>query len=176
MPESLRRSSDVPDFDTYPAEPPRQEKHIRRDGESALEQRARQVGTALGKAVATVRRTQEALKDVVAETTEVAASEVDALKNKAHQTSARVSGLTDTVKAKAEDWTAAAVSRAEELRLAAEEKTSALGSRIKAEYYRTRIRANQLVRDHPLHVVLAAGALGFLLGAGMRIWRTNRGA
>jgi hypothetical protein len=31
-----------------------------------------------------------------------------------------------------------------------------------------------VAHDYPVHVALAAGAAGFLLGVGLRIWRSNR--
>ena len=64
--------------------------------------------------------------------------------------------------------------RADELRQTATEKAADLRSQVRTGYYRTRLRANAVARDYPLQVVLAAGATGFLLGVGLRIWRANR--
>lgn len=179
MPERLHRSSDIPDFDTYPANPPR-----RTDSSTGLEERARQVGSAIGKAVVTVRKTRERVKDIANQTSEAAASRISEVKNKAQETASRVGNIPDTVKIKAQQWSEVAATRANELRQATvqkvdelrqttAEKVSELGSQIKSGYYRTRVRANQVVREYPLQVVLIAGALGFFLGVGLRIWRAN---
>lgn len=196
MAETRHRSSDIPDFDTYPADPPKPEALPSRTIDSnmplprgqsntALEQTARQVGTAVGKAVVTIRKTQERLKDVASQTGDAAASRLSDVKTRAQETANRVSNIGETVKNKAQEWTETAtakaeelrqvtVAKAEELRQATAARVSELGSQIKTGYYRTRLRANQVVRDYPLHVVLAAGAVGFLLGVGLRIWRANR--
>jgi len=174
MPERLHKTSDVPNFDTYQAEPPLPEKRSRSDGNTALEQTARQVGATMGKAVATMHKAQERMKDIAADTTEAATTQIEEVKNKAQQATARISEMTDAVKARAQEWSEAAVARAEELRSATLEKASQLGSSVKMGYYRTRMRANRVVREYPLQVVLVAGALGFLVGVGLRIWRANR--
>lgn len=169
MAETLHRSSDIPDFDTHPANPPR-----RTDSNTALEDRARQVGRAVGKTVVTLRKTQERLKDVASQTSEAAASRIENVKSRAQETASRVGNLKDTVKNKAQEWSETATAKAGELRQATVAKVGELGSQIKTGYYRARLRTNQVVREYPLHVVLAAGALGFLLGVGLRIWRVNR--
>jgi len=167
MPERLHKTSDVPNFDTYQAEPPLLEKRSRSDGNTALEQTARKVGATMGKGVATMRKAQERLKDIAAETTEAASTQMEEVKSKAQQ-------ATGVVRQKAQEWSEAAVARAEELRSATLEKASQLGSSVKMGYYRTRIRANRMVRQYPLHIALLAGALGFAVGAGLRIWNANR--
>jgi len=174
MAEKLHRSSDVPDFNTYPADPPKADGSLRTDSNTALEERARQLGTALGKAVVNVRKTQERLKDIANQAGEAAAARITHAKNTAQETANRVSNLSDTLKNKTQEWSEAASARADELRQATVEKVSQLGSQIKTGYYRTRLRASQVVREYPLHVVLVAGVLGFMLGVGLRIWRANR--
>jgi len=174
MAEKLHRSSDVPDFDTYPANPPKPEGFLRAHSNTALEERARQVGSAMGKAVVTLRRTQERLKDIANQTGEAAAARITEAKNMAQETASRVSNMTDAVKTKAHEWTEAATTRADELRHATAEKVREVGSQIRAGYHRTRLRAHRVVREYPLQVVLIAGALGFVLGVGLRIWRANR--
>ena len=167
MPERLHKTSDISNFDTYATEPPLLEKHSRSDGNTALEQTARQVGATMGKAVATMRKAQDRLKDVANETTEAASTQIEEVRSKAQQAG-------EAVKAKAQEWSEAAAARVEELRTATVEKASQIGSSVKMGYYRTRLRANRMVRKYPVHVVLLAGALGFLVGVGLRIWRANR--
>src|SRR5215475_6761369 len=100
MAERLHRSSDVPDFDTYPANSPKPEGFLRAHSNTALEERARQVGSAMGKAVVTLRRTQERLTDIANRTGEAAAARITDVKSRAQETVSRVSSMTDTVKTK----------------------------------------------------------------------------
>ena len=98
----------------------------------------------------------------------------DAARAKAQDAVNRISDVADAAKARTQELGEAAASRVDELRQAAADKASELGSQVRTGYYRARIRANTVVRDYPLHVVLAVGAAGFLLGVGLRIWRANR--
>jgi ElaB/YqjD/DUF883 family membrane-anchored ribosome-binding protein len=170
----LDRSSDVPDFDAYPANPPKDKGFLRTDSSNGLEERARQVGNAMGKAVVAMRKTQERMKDIANQTGEAAASRITHVKNMAEETASRVGNISETMKAKAQEWTETATARADEFCHATVERVSEVGSQIKNGYYRTRLRANQVVREYPLQIVLIAGAIGFLLGVGLRIWRMNR--
>lgn len=162
MAERLYRSPDVPDFDTYPAASPTASSRSQAD--PALERRARQIGSTLGKAVAALRQAQGTIKDIAGETGEVAAIRVAEVKNR----------MSNTVKSKAQEWGTAAASQAGHLQQATLEKVADVRSRVKTGYYRTRLRANQLVREHPFGLVLAAGAVGFLLGVGLRMRRSKR--
>jgi ElaB/YqjD/DUF883 family membrane-anchored ribosome-binding protein len=44
---------------------------------------------------------------------------------------------------------------------------------IKTSYEGTREGAQKVMHDYPVHVVLAAGVVGLLLGMSLRIWRAN---
>jgi ElaB/YqjD/DUF883 family membrane-anchored ribosome-binding protein len=179
MAETLHRSSDVPNFDTYPATPP-EGTHLLpvEQNKTALEHRAEQVGTAMGKVVVMLRRSQGRLRDATADTRGSTAARLndlaDTAKATAQDAAARISDLADTARARAQEWTETAASRAEELRQVAAEKASDLRAQARTGYYRARLRANQVARDYPIHVILAAGACGFLLGVGLRIWRASR--
>jgi ElaB/YqjD/DUF883 family membrane-anchored ribosome-binding protein len=172
MAEKLHRSSDDANFDTYPAEPPQSGNRLRRENETALEERARQVGGAMGKAVATVRKAQDKVRNI-AGGSDGGASLTETAKDKAKVAVARISDLADSAKSKAQEWSETAVSQADQLRQTTQEKTAELRSQIRSRYFRARIRANQVARDYPLHMVLAAGILGFAIGVGLRIWRAN---
>jgi hypothetical protein len=69
-----------------------------------------------------------------------------------------------------------AEARSREWRATAEVRSAELRDRAVAGYERTRARAEQLGRDYPAQVVLVAVAAGFVLGAGLRVWRSNRAA
>ena len=64
---------------------------------------------------------------------------------------------------------------AEDWRRAAQEKTAEFRQQAQTEYKKVRARALQVGQDHPLQVVAAAGIVGFLIGAGLRIRRAHRG-
>lgn len=66
--------------------------------------------------------------------------------------------------------------RSEEWRQAAKRRSAELRRQANAGYERTRARAEQLGRDYPVHVVLVAAAAGFVLGVGLRVWRSRRAA
>jgi hypothetical protein len=153
MTETLHQSSDVPNFDTYPSNQPEGLLENGTPGNPALVYRAQQIGTALGTAVSSVRKARERLRELRSETTEAAVT--------------RLSELAGTAKTKAQEWGQAAATRATEVGEAVAEKAGQLGEH-------ARLRANQISRDYPLHVVVAAGAVGILVGIGMRVWRANR--
>jgi len=189
MAEPLHRSSDVPDFDVYPTNPPEPERLLPPHTRGALEHRASQVGTAMGKVVVMLRRTQGRINETsgtgssritdLADTAKTKAQDIAELaKTKAQEFTEsaknKTQELTDLAKGKTQEWSEMAASRAEELRQAAAEKTADLSSQARTGYYRTRLRANAVTRDYPLQVILAAGAAGLVLGIGLRIWRANR--
>src|SRR5947199_1048940 len=173
MAERLHWSPEVPNF----ANSPDPEHLLPQHNRTALEERASQVGSAVGKVVVMLRRTQDTLKNV-ASTGGNATNSINDLANaaraKAQDAANHISDLADAAKARTQEIGEAAASRVDEFRQAAAGKASELGSQVRTGYYRARIRANTVVRDYPLHVVLAVGAAGFLLGAGLRIWRANR--
>ena|SRR5579864_5039742 len=63
----------------------------------------------------------------------------------------------------AADATDAAVSQVQDVK-----------QQVKTRYEGTKANARQVLHDYPVHVVLAAGAAGLLLGVGIRIWRANK--
>jgi hypothetical protein len=60
------------------------------------------------------------------------------------------------------------------LRRQARAKTADLGRQARAGYFRARLRAIHTTREYPVHVALAAGVVGFLIGVGLRTRRANR--
>jgi hypothetical protein len=125
--------------------------------ESELIKRAVQVGKVAGTAVALFRDAQRRFRepgriqdDRIGEFTAAAKSRVWELRREAAE--------------HAEDW-----------RRAALEKTAELRKQTKARYEQARARANQVGRDYPVQLIVAAGVVGFLIGAGLRIRRAHRG-
>jgi ElaB/YqjD/DUF883 family membrane-anchored ribosome-binding protein len=160
MAATLYRSSDVPNFDTYPSNQPEPQRLKGARGNSALEQRARQIGTVLGTAVSTLRKAQVWVQEIGSETTESAVN--------------CINDLAETAKSKAQELSQATATRIQQLRETAQEKAEDMRDQAKAGYYKAKLRANQISRDYPFQVVVAAGVLGLLVGVTLRIWRSNR--
>ena len=165
MTERVHRSADVPNFDTYPASPP-----VSDLGETtpSLEQRAAELGAAAGKVVCMIRHaraTEENLSSLPV---------FDRFNNLAENARVRAEYLRMVAAQRAQEWAKAAREKAAELGHQAQEKAAKLGRQAKAGYFRARVRANHTVREYPVHVALAAGAVGFLAGVALRIRRANR--
>lgn len=171
MPDQAHNTSDIPDFDSYPASPPveRIDRVLEpRHGHSALEQRAAELGAAAGKVVYMVKRARAGARNLPD-----------------HPALDRLGGLAEEAKARAEHLRVVAAERARQLVQTAREKSSEFAEharaggrklrlQAKSNYHYTRRRAGEVAHDYPVHVAVAAGAAGFLLGAGLRIWRSNR--
>src|ERR1041385_4468645 len=188
MAESVHKSSDIPNFDTYPATPSDEltdYKGLARSSmerssteralperasmeRTSLEQRAAELGTAAGRIALIMRETKENVEnlaqhgiyDRVGRLAETARIRSESLRRRA---GARVQELTHAVQDKAA-----------ELGQQAREKTAELGRQDRSQYYRTRLKANQPAREYPVETALAAGAAGFLLGVALRIRRASR--
>jgi len=93
---------------------------------TALEERARQLGSALGRTVAALGKTRTRLQDAATEVTDTAVTQLQGVKQQ-----------------------------------------------IKTGYQETKAGAEHILHDYPVHVVLAAAALGVLLGVSLRIWRAS---
>lgn len=188
MAESVHKSSDIPDFDTYPATPSDEladykggagaaiERHsISRSsmarssmGRSALEQRAADLGAAAGRIALIMRETKENVESLAQR------GIYDRVNRLAEAARIRTESLRRRTGARMQEITHAAQDKAAELGQQAREKTAELGRQARANYYRARLKANQTVREYPVETALAAGAAGFLLGVALRIRRANR--
>jgi ElaB/YqjD/DUF883 family membrane-anchored ribosome-binding protein len=122
-----------------------------------LQRRAVQVGKVAGTAVAVFRDARRRLREP-GQTRDDHFSELGATAR------TRVWELRREAAEHAEDW-----------RRAALEKTAELRRHAQADYEKVRARAVKVGREHPLQVVAAAGIVGFLIGAGLKIRRANRG-
>jgi ElaB/YqjD/DUF883 family membrane-anchored ribosome-binding protein len=176
MAERLHHSSDVPTFDTYPASPPVNPSgalppdHLLEEGRplSPMEQRAADLGAAAGKVVFMVKQARLKAEHLPQ-----------------HPVFDRLSNLADNARVRAEYLRSRAGDHAQRLAQTARERTAELGQQARDKaadigrqartgYYRVRLRANQTAREYPVHVVAAAGIVGFLIGVGLRIRRANR--
>jgi hypothetical protein len=171
MAERAHDRSDVPNFDTYPASPPVERIDLVQEpghGHSTLEQRAAELGAAAGKVVYMVKRaraTTQSLPDHPA---------LDRLSSLAEEARTRAEQLRATAAERARQLVQTAREKSAEIAYRAREESRKLGLHAKSNYARTRRRAGEVAHDRPVHVALAAGAAGFLIGVGLRIWRSNR--
>ena len=157
MAKPLHHSSDLASFDTYPSGPELADDPNRLLPEQAesspLEEYGAQLGSAAGQAVLALRRAQKKVRDV-------------AMEKKATVTdiaSGRMQQIRDEAATRGEQWSNILRERASELRRQA-----------RNAIYRARLRAREVKKQDPVHVVIGAGILGVVLGAGLRIWRASR--
>jgi hypothetical protein len=160
MTETLYKSSDVPDFDTYPSNQPERFLASEAHGGEVLIRRAQQIGAALGSAVSQLRKARRRLQELSDQTAQTAVT--------------RMSEMAGTAKAKAQEFGHEATMRASGLADAVVEKAKQVGEKTKYGYFRARRRANQISRDYPVHTLVAIGIIGIVVGTGIRIWRANR--
>lgn len=183
MAESVHKSSDVPDFDTYPATPSDEvieykgvagypaerslEVHSSME-RSSLEKRAADLGAAAGRIALIMRETKENVESMAQR------GIYDRARRLAETARIRTENLRHRAVIRAQEITHAVQDKAVDLRSQAREKTAELGRQARTNYYRARLKANQTVREHPVETALAAGAAGFLLGVALRIRRASR--
>jgi len=169
MAERMHRSSDVPEIDSYPGAPPINESdRLLQKGHSSLEQRAAELGAAAGKLVFMVKQARAKVKDLRHH------SALDRLSRLGEETRARAERLRVTAKERAHQWTETAREKTADLTRLAREQTQELGRRAKTGFAQAKGRARHIGHEYPLHVALAAGGIGFLLGVGLRIRRAKR--
>lgn len=169
MAESPHRSSDIPNFDTYPSTPPPREpigyKGLER---SALEQRAADLGAAAGRIALIMKQTRDNLENLAHHSIY---ERLAGLAESAIHKSERLRRIAAT---KVQEISHNAQDKAAELGRQTREKTAEMGRHARANYYRARLKASQTVRDHPVETAIAAGVAGFLIGVGLRIRRAKR--
>jgi hypothetical protein len=157
MPKPLHRSSDIASFDTYPSGPELADDPNRLLPEeaesSALEQAGAQLGSAAGVAVMALRRAQERVKNFASE---------------------KKATVTDIATARMQEVREEAATRAEEVGRTLRERVYEMRRQARNGIYRTRLRAREVQNEYPVHVVIGAGIVGLVIGAGLRIWRANR--
>src|SRR5262249_22897423 len=159
MAEKMHRSSDVPDFDSYPGSPPINESDkLLQKGHSSLEQHAAELGAAAGKLVFMVKQAGAKVEGLPRH------AALDRLSKLGEETRARAGRLGVGREERAHNWTEAAGEKTADLPRLAREQTQELGRRVKTGLAQAKGRARHIGREYPLHVALSAGAVGFLLG------------
>jgi ElaB/YqjD/DUF883 family membrane-anchored ribosome-binding protein len=168
MAESMHNSSDIPNFDTYPSTPPDRMLDSKSVTRSSLEERAAELGAAAGRIALILRQTKENVENL-------AQHEIyDRVTNLAENAKERTEQMRRDASIRVQEIAHAAQDNAAELGNQAREKTVKLGRQAKINYFRARLKANQTVREYPVETVLAAGAVGLLVGVALRIGRARR--
>ena len=168
MAESMHNSSDIPNFDTYPSTPPDRLLDTESVGRSSLEERAAELGAAAGRIALILRQTKENVENLAQH------GIYDRVTNLAENAKVRTEELRRTATARVQGIAYAVQDKAAEVSNQARERTAELGRQARINYYRARLRANQAVREYPVHTALAAGAAGLLVGVALRIGRARR--
>lgn len=168
MAESMHKSSDVPNFDTYPARPSGELIDYKGAERSSLQQRAAELGAAAGRIALILRQTKESMENLAEHKI------YDRVINLADNAKARTEQMRRDAAARVQEITHSAQDKAAELGIHAREKTAQLGRQARANYFRARLKAKQTVREYPVETALAAGAVGLLVGVALRIGRARR--
>ena len=168
MAESTHNSSDVPNFDTYPASPSDELVDYKGVERLSLEQRAAELGAAAGRIVLIMRQTKEGMENLAQHAI------YDRVTNLAENAKMRTEQMRRMAVDRVQEITQAAQDKAAELGSQARERTMELGRQARANYFRARLKANQTVREYPVQTALAVGAVGLLVGVALRIGRAKR--
>jgi len=168
MAESTHNSSDVPNFDTYPASPSDELIDYKGVERPSLEQRATELGAAAGRIALIMRQTKEGMENLAQHAI------YDRVTNLAENAKMRTEQMRRMAVDRVQEITQAAQDKAAELGSQARERTMELGRQARANYFRARLKANQTVREYPVQTALAAGAVGLLVGVALRIGRAKR--
>ena len=177
MADALRhQSSDIPDFDTYPATPGASGQLLPETASEAhfgstLEDRAYRLGEVAGRAIVRIRDLRRLIQ-VRARNMNAGASQK--LSDVTDSARSKLSDVADTAQSRLEDLKDKASAQAEDWKLTARERLGEARRQVRHNVYRARIRVRELERDHPVEMALGAGAAGVVIGAALRIWRASR--
>jgi hypothetical protein len=153
-----------------PGTPPKEDEALGRqmEREQQMYEIAGQIGTVLGKAVKGVRdipdRVRKGLHLVEGQAREQAGSATDAASELAQSMSERITNLRQEATQTATQWREKASQRAGELNELA-------GGQI-AE---ARDRVARATRENPIQMIMGFALASFVIGFGLRLWRSNRG-
>jgi ElaB/YqjD/DUF883 family membrane-anchored ribosome-binding protein len=194
MADRAYSSSDVPRYDTYPASPfrgpetppgtPGENYQLpqepERPGSAALNRRAEQIGSALGKTVSQVKRTARSAGDVRDRVVDISRRAghqpgepglMDRAKDAASQAQQRVNDLAEQASNRAGELKENISGRIEEMSNDIQPRIEQARRDARMKFYEVRGRGRRLIFEHPVETVLATGALGFILGALLRVGR-----
>lgn len=137
------------------------------DRRSGLQSAAERVGGAVGSAVGSMRRGR--LRVVSGRGTSAGVGLGDTAQNARE----RISDIADTAGEKFSDWKETAQDKVDMMRHRAGRTMSSLARTTRHRVYDARIRARHLSSEYPVQTILGFGALAFIVGFTLRIWRSN---
>ena len=118
------------------------------------------LGAALGQIVLRLRNQKDAAGQKLSLMTE--------------DTTAALNQTAGSLKARAGEARQVASNKAQEVLAETERRARQLRAQAIHQLKMARIRAQEIQRDKPEQVAMGAGAVGLVLGIGLRIWRANR--
>ena len=146
MAERVHKSSDIPNFDTYPATPSDELadfKGVERSSidrssieSSSLKQRAAELGAAAGKIALIMRETKETVENLAQH------GIYDRVSRLGETARIRTESLRQRAGSRVQELTHAAQEKAAELKCQARKKTTELGWQARSNYNRIRLKAN----------------------------------
>ncbi len=136
--------------------------------EQQIYQIAEQIGAMLGRAVGGVRgfpdRVRKGIHVIKGQAREQAGSATDAASDLAQSVTERISSFRQGAAQTAAQWKEKASERSGQLNQVA-------GQRIAD----ARSRAMRATRENPIQIIIGLAAASFVIGVGLRLWRSNRG-
>jgi ElaB/YqjD/DUF883 family membrane-anchored ribosome-binding protein len=164
----VRSSADVPTYDTYPAEPPRnidwQQRQERWRAASnqnpRLNETAEKIGSAVGEMMNRAQDARRRISSAQDDMRRSSGSKVEEIKQRAQE---KWTNATDVAQQRLEDWKRTARDSAESAREQIAQRTRE--ARVKTRVY---------VDENPHHVILGIAGAAFAVGLAARIWRSQR--
>jgi ElaB/YqjD/DUF883 family membrane-anchored ribosome-binding protein len=164
----VRSSADVPTYDTYPGEPPRdvdwkgrQERWGSFDTQNPrLNETAEKIGSAVGDMVNRAQEARRRLDSVKQDVRQSSGSKVEELRQRAQE---KWSSATDAAQQRLEDWRQTVRQSAEDARDVMVQKTR-----------EANVKARAYVDENPHHVILGIAGAAFAIGLTARILRSQR--
>ena len=165
----VRSSADVPTYDTYPAEPPRevdwqgrQERWREFDTRNPrLNETAEKIGSTVGEMVNRAQEARRKFQTMKQDIGESSGGKVEELKQRAQE---QWTSATGAAQQRLAEWKQSARESAEEARNVVMQRTR-----------EARIKARAYVDENPHHVLLGIAGAAFAIGLTARIWRSQRG-
>lgn len=183
MPEPLARTSDVPDFDAYPASAPAEagatiaapEHELPPYGNPKLNQAAEAVGHKLGDTVVAARQVQGRLRDAKARVVAmpIRARAESALEELRYSADSKLDELRHGAESKLDELRHRAETKFEDWKRSAEGSIEDVRGRIAQARTSVEQRAARAADEHPVGIILAAGAAAFAAGIALGLWRSR---
>jgi ElaB/YqjD/DUF883 family membrane-anchored ribosome-binding protein len=163
----VRSSADVPTYDTYPAEPPRdidwqaRQDRWRTGGNRnpRLNETAEKIGSAVGEMVNRAQGARRKISSAQDDARRSSGSKVEEIKQRAQE---KWANATDVAQHRLDEWKRTARDSAENAKEQIVQRTR-----------EARIKTRAYVEENPHHVILGIAGAAFAVGLAARIWRSR---